>query len=201
MNARPSNDPTAENTVAAAPTARHPHPHRMLSIALLIGAAALILVAAWCALNLSAIQSYNQATQALTGNIKAFQTSGTDLSTLRTRQQQTDEQFAGAGTFQQVLLPEVSRSVRANTVVSRTLTELINQALKQKNGTDSKHSGPSSSSSSSSSSSPTSASDGSLTDEQRKKVEELLKSNDRSASSSSTSQPQQSGGNASVKPW
>lgn len=180
-------------------TEHHTGNRSALRIVLIMAAAAAIIVAAFCAVNLSAIATYNQATQSLSENIKHFQSPSADLDMLKTRQQQTNEQFTDAGALRLFLLPSVKRPVEANAEVSDTLTQRINAALDEQTKSKAANSGGSASGSST----PRNSQQQSLTDEQRKQVEELLQSNEQSSKASNGTDDAQRSGNTdgTVKPW
>jgi hypothetical protein len=178
---------------------RRPRASLAVRAALAVLAVLLAAVAAACILNMTAIRSYNQATQSLDANLKSAAAPNTDLDALKTRQQQTDAQFNDAGAFDFLLLPQVKTAIHTNSQISQTLTtrtsqEIVRQQTAgQANGTAGKGTLGNGK-----------QSDG-LSQEQRDKVEAMLKANQQSASPSDT-QPSgnaatPSPGSSAVRPW
>jgi hypothetical protein len=170
-------------------------------VALAVLAVLLAAVAAACILNITAVRSYNQATQSLDTNLKSAAAPNTDLDALKTRQQQTDAQFNDAGAFGLLLLPQVKSAIHTNSQISKTLTTRTSQEIVRQqaagqanvNGTAGKGKLGNGK-----------QSDG-LSQEQRDKVEAMLKANQQSASPDDT---QPSGnpatpnpGSSAVRPW
>lgn len=177
----------------------------ILRVVLAVVAAALLIAAALGAVNLRAVDVYNQATQSLNENLAAFQDDDADLNALALKQQQTDAQFEDASTLRSVLFPQLGASIDNNAAISTALSKSIAAKLEaQHGGEDAAGASPSSNGSSSSSGSGN-QSTGSLTDEQRSKIDALLKANRQQGSSStqrgSTSTDQNSNGDKANKPW
>ncbi|NMM93648.1 DUF6466 family protein [Bifidobacterium oedipodis] len=184
------------------------HARAPLAVRLIIAALAalLIVVASLAAINLSAAAKFNQATQSLNANIQAAQDESTDVDTLNASQQQTDAQFAEAGSMRAVLLPQIRDAIDANAQLSQELTRITLERAEQlhNGGTDGQtQSGQSGQSSDNKST-------GGLSEEQRQQVEELMQANKPSTSSdndgttSRNNQDQQSGttsSNGEAKPW
>ncbi|MEE8735726.1 DUF6466 family protein [Bifidobacterium subtile] len=174
---------------------------RPTRVALIAVAALLTAVATVCGFNIAAIHSYNQATRSLTSNLKSAASPNADLDDLKTRQQQTDEQFDEAGAFGFLLLPQVKTSIHANSQVSKTLTTRTSQEItKQQTGQAS-----SSGTAGKGTLENGQQSDG-LSQEQRDKLNDLLKANQQSpspddAQSDSGDAAGTDNGNSAVKPW
>jgi hypothetical protein len=149
------------------------------------------------ALNLYAVNVYNEATETLNETVKLSKQQGVDPKTIELRQRQTDELFNRLGKLDPLLLGEVKRAISTNAKVSTQLTTTTRNRIAKIDKTQRK-------------SSSTNSSNGTggkratgLTDEQRKAVEETLKANQPSSSNaqnqnndeSSNSQPK------NVKPW
>lgn len=174
-----------------------------IRIALIALAIALVGVAALAAVNLHAATVFNQATASLNANIDMARRDDADAETLNIRQQQTDKQFAQAGSARMLLLPQVRKAIDANSAVSAALTRITVKRVEKL------HAGQSSGNTANAQQDNT-ASNGEtgsgLTEEQRQQVEELMKANQQSAA------PQQSTGDAestttehngtgTAKPW
>lgn len=165
-------------------------------IILVLAAAALLAVTCLGAMNLSALHSYNEATQTLENNIHAAADDDADLQSLALSQQQVDMQFASASAMKNVLLPGLKGSVERNAAVSRQLTDMIDKALNAGSSSTSQDGQAGGQSSSTATQS--------LTEEQRQQIEEMLKANGTQTSAS----PSTSAGGASTstsqstaKPW
>ncbi|MGN0109524.1 MAG: DUF6466 family protein [Bifidobacterium sp.] len=194
------------NSLPEPPTTGAKRAALAVRIALVVLACLALALAIVAAANLQAQSAYNQATASLKADLAASAKATADWSTLAARQEQTDDQFAEAATWNAVLLPELKQLIAANSATSHTLTKRIAAELKQQQGaasSSSADSGDGSAQQPSASSSPSSSQDG-LNDEQRQQVQDLLKSNQSPSPSPSTSSttgtttPTPSG---SVKPW
>lgn len=173
----------------------------VVRVALAVLAVLLAAVAAACILNITAVRSYNQATQSLDANLKSAAAPNTDLDALKTRQQQTDAQFNDAGAFGLLLFPQVKSAIHTNSQISKTLTTRTSQEIVRQqaagqanvNGTAGKGKLGNGK-----------QSDG-LSQEQRDKVEAMLKANQQSASPSDTQPSGNSAtpnpGSSAVRPW
>lgn len=188
-------------------TAHHARAPLAVRLIMAAFAALLIVAASLAAINLSAAAKFNQATQSLNANIQAAQDESTDVDTLNASQQQTDAQFAEAGSMRAVLLPQIRNAIDANAQLSQELTRItLERAEKLHNGgTDNQtQTGQESGQSSADKST------GGLSEEQRQQVEELMQANQPSTGSGSDStteqnnQSEQSGttsSNGEAKPW
>lgn len=172
-------------------------------ITLIVLAVALALFAGLTATNLTAMHTFNAATDSLNADIAAAQDDTTDLNTLKAKQQQVDAQFAEAKALNPVLLPQLRNAINTNSEISEELTKILLERSEQQNSSSSSSSSNSSDNNSDSNSQ--SSLDG-LSDEQKQQVQDLLKSNQTntsdsdSDSDSSDTQNQNTSGNTS-KPW
>lgn len=169
-------------------------------IALIVAAVLCAIIAGLAVTNLVALNRFNAATASLTSNIAAAQDDTTDLNTLKTRQQQTDAQFAEAQALDPVLLPSLKDAIDTNSNLSKALTKLL---LERE---DEQQSSSSSSSKNNSSDSNSSSSLDGLTDEQKQQVQDLLKSNQQTTdeNANNTSGDDETTDNTSgntAKPW
>ncbi|RSX53132.1 cell surface protein [Bifidobacterium goeldii] len=158
------------------------------------------------AVNLTSVNTFNQATQQLTRNLKTLDDASADLDALAAKQQQVDAQFADASSPAVLLLPQVKQSIATNAAISQELTADIAARLREQRGDTS---ATAANTSSANTDSADSKSHDGLTQEQRDKVDELLKANQQSTPSGSSPSSTKSdsasntknSGTQTPKPW
>ncbi|RBP98416.1 cell surface protein [Bifidobacterium aemilianum] len=171
-------------------------------------AALLIALALVAALNLKAVNTYNQATASLNKTIAEAKSSDADLDKLSAQQEQIKAQLESAQGLGILLLPQVRNSISTNAQVSSVLVQETHEKM-----TEVKTGGSQSASKDADGAKRPGAgntqSGGGLTDEQRRQVEELLKSNQPATEPESTSTKDkqrhkdmdEGKGSDQVKPW
>lgn len=198
----------AKSTSRARGKARTRHAARApMAVRVVMAAVAALLIVAgvFACINLYAVYVYNQATASLESNLEAAADESTDLQLLSIQQEQTDAMFEEAGSYEAVLLPDVSSAIEHNAATSAELTARVAQELAEQQGADEVDG-------TTQTAGGTDDSDGQgggLTAEQREQIEELLESNQSSTSSDAAEQDDDSDGESgsgdeeteSVKPW
>ncbi|KAB7791408.1 DUF6466 family protein [Bifidobacterium leontopitheci] len=202
LSTTPLSTTPLSTTPQSKPTQRRRRARASLPVRLCLAALAVLCAAAGlCAgANLVALSTLRGATVQLEANLKTASRQDADLTLLAVQQQQTDNQFADAGAWSPLLLPQVRQSIAANAQVSRELSKRIANALKQQSASKAGQQANSSSAQG--------AQTQGLTKEQRDKVNQLLEANRKAAGNkqqsgddSSSGKSGTGDGNSTPKPW
>ncbi|MDF7663658.1 DUF6466 family protein [Bifidobacterium sp. ESL0763] len=161
-------------------------------ITLGVFAAAFLAGAGLVCANISAISTYNQATTSLNQTIATYNNPESDLQSLKTRQDQIDQQFESADTFAPLLLPQVRSSIKANRTVLHSMSKKTSKklAVQQGKGGQAGAGRPGQSSNEAPG----------LSDEQRKQIEQTLKANQPASGAQKDGKTTTDEGNK-AKPW
>ncbi|WEV71870.1 DUF6466 family protein [Bifidobacterium sp. ESL0790] len=163
-------------------------------VTIAVVAVLLLAVAGFMGANISAINTYNQATNSLNQAISAYNNPDSDLQGLKTQQEQIDQEFQSASALDPLLLPSVKSSIQANRDVSQKLTQKTTKKLaKQEGKANANGTGRTGHSSNEAPG---------LSDEQRKQIEETLKANQpASGSQNNNSSSGTKDDSNKAKPW
>ncbi|WEV63405.1 DUF6466 family protein [Bifidobacterium sp. ESL0732] len=151
--------------------------------------------------NMTAIDTYNQATASLNASIEYSKKPNADPQRVKAQLDQANAQFQQARRMGILLTPNTKQLINVNSDISSKLTTSTEHKISNTSGDGNTTKGKGNKKGSQSSNSGNNSTQG-LTDEQRKQVEETLKANQpNGAVNGDKKTPTKSDDSTNVKPW
>lgn len=152
--------------------------------------------------NITAIDTYNQATASLNASIEYSKKPDADPQRVKAQLDQANAQFDQARRMGVLLTPSTKELINVNSDISGKLTTSTDHKIAAANGNGNGTSGKGANGKGSKSPNSGNAGSQGLTDEQRKQVEETLKANQPNGPVNGDNKtPTKSDDSSSVKPW
>lgn len=161
-----------------------------------------LIVAGALLANMTAIDTYNQATASLNASIEYSKKPDADPQRVKAQLDQANTQFDQARRMGVLLTPSTKKLINVNSDISGKLTTSTDHKIAAANGNGNGTSGKGAKGKGSKSSNSGNSGNQGLTDEQRKQVEETLKANQPNGPVNGDNKtPTKSDDSSSVKPW
>ncbi|WEV69975.1 DUF6466 family protein [Bifidobacterium sp. ESL0775] len=174
-----------------------------IRVAMGVVAVILLVVAGVLMANMTAIDTYNQATASLNASLEYAKKPNADQQQLKAQLDQTNAQFDEARRLGLLLTPSTKEVINVNSDISGKLTSSTARKIAKDDGNGSgKGTGGKANGQGSGSSTSGKGNNQGLTDEQRKQVEDTLKANQPNGPVNGDKKtPTKKDDSANVKPW